>query len=62
MADEPQFTIRASDPGASKALRTIAASVRVTNPARAAEIEQHAQAFEAFAARRRPGAGFVPSR
>lgn len=62
MADEPQFTVRASDPGASKALRTIAANVRVTNPSRAQEIEEHAQAFDAYAARRRPGAGFVPKR
>lgn len=60
--EEPQYTIRASDPGAAKALRSIAAATRVTNPARATEIEEHAKAFDQFTSRARPGAGFTPSR
>ena len=62
MQDEPTFTIRASDPGAAKALRQLAAEVRVTNPTRAAEIDALATGFAEFASRRRQGAGFIPKR
>lgn len=62
MSDEPQFTVTATMPGASKALRQLAASARVTNPGRADEIEAHAKAFDAHNSQPRPGAGFIPRR
>lgn len=58
----PHFTIEASQPGAAKALRVMAAAIRVTNPPRAAEIDKIAAEFEAYASRRRDGAGFIASR
>lgn len=62
MSDEPTFTIRASEPGAVKALQTLAANVRAVNPSRAEEIDKAAAAFAAHASRSRPGAGFIPKR
>lgn len=63
MTEEPTFTLRAGEPGAAKALRTMAAAVRVTDPARASIIDQAAAAFEQFASRGRAGAGgFIPKR
>jgi len=62
MDEEPTFIIRAGEPGAAKALRAMAASVRVTNPTRAAEIDKAAAVFEQHASRKRPGAGFIPRR
>lgn len=60
---EPTFTIRASMPGAAKALRTIAANVRTTNHAQADEIDLAATAFERhLQSRTRPGAGYIPKR
>ena len=63
MSEEPTFTIRAGEPGAAKALRQMAASIRVTNPARADEIDKAAAAFDKHnASRARPGVGYTPHR